>query len=83
MFVHFRIYYCSKSENVKVNSTDGRNPTQGKKDVDRDAYFKFANKNFKDLDVEEDEDIDNIGEEQPVFKTFRRDDEEGLIEEMV
>lgn len=54
--------------------------------MDRDAYFKFPNKNFKefDIDEEDDEDVDNIGEKQPVFKTFsREEDEQGLINDLV
>ncbi len=54
--------------------------------MDRDAYFKFANQSFKEFEVDEedDEDLDNIGEKQPVFKTFKhRDDEVGLVGDLV
>ncbi|XP_028404464.1 low-density lipoprotein receptor-related protein 8-like [Dendronephthya gigantea] len=57
-----------------------------KKVVHGDKYFQCANKNFTEFDVDEDdeEDFDNLGEKQPVFKTFRKqDDEEGLIGQMV
>ncbi|CAB4007043.1 low-density lipo receptor-related 4 isoform X1 [Paramuricea clavata] len=80
------IHYNSEVGKVKILSADGRNPTQSKKDVDRDAYFKFPNKNFKefDIDEEDDEDVDNIGEKQPVLKTFsRQEDEQGLINDLV
>jgi hypothetical protein len=79
------IHYSSEAPTVKI-LPEGRNPTQSKKTVDRDAYLKFANQNFKEFDVEEDddEDLDNIGEKQPVLKTFKgRDDEEGLIGDTV
>lgn len=83
--VRYRIYYSSEVGNVKILAADGRNPTQSKKDVDRDAYFKFANKNFKEYDTGDDEeDVDNIGEKQPVLKTFRhQNDGQGLIGEIV
>ena len=57
---------------------EGRNPTQSKKDVDRDAnQLKFAKQSFKEFDVDdedEDEDEDNIGEQQPILKTFKPED---------
>ena len=63
---------------------EGRHPTQSKKDLHRDAYLKFAKQIFKELDVDdEDEDLDNIGEQQPVPKTFKPEDKEGLIDQMV
>lgn len=81
-FLYSRIHYSSEAGHIKILSADGGNPTQSKKDVDRDAYFKFANQNFKEFDVDEedDEDLGNIAEKDPVFKTFRhQDDEEVLI----
>ena len=83
-FIHLpRIHYSSEAAAIKIIPA---NPTQSKKDVDRDAYFKFANQNFKEFEVDEedDEDLDNIGEKQPVFKTFKgRDDEVGLVGDLV
>jgi hypothetical protein len=82
-FIHSRIHYSSEAAAIKITTA---NPTQSKKDVDRDAYFKFANQSFKEFEVDEedDEDLDNIGEKQPVFKTFKgRDDEVGLVGDLV
>ena len=80
-FLHFRVHYSSEAPTVKILPFDAKNPTQSKKIVDRDAYFKFANQNFKefDADEDEDEDVDSIGEKHPVFKTFKHQDEQGLI----
>lgn len=85
MFCTSRIYYSSEAANVKIFSANGKNPTQSKKVVNRDAYSKCASKNVKELDVDDDEeDIDNIREKEPVFKSFKpQEDEEALIHGVV
>ena len=80
LFCTSRIYYSSEAANVKIFSASSKNPTQSKKDVNRDAYSKCKSENVKELDVDDEEDIDNIGETEPVFKSFKpQEDEEVLI----
>lgn len=79
--MYFRIHYSTEA-GAKILPAD---TTQHKKVVHGDGYFQCANKNFTEFDVDQDdEDLDNIGEKQPVFKTFKKqDDKEGLIGQMV
>ena len=61
---------------VKIVSDESKNLVKDNKDVNREVYIKFANKNFKE-DLEDDDDDDssnNDDESQPVLP---RDDQLG------